>query len=52
MKSPTSRLRWKRAPGSEFFIVYTEDRDTDSLDRWSDLSNRGRVIKVIRLFQL
>jgi len=46
------RLRWEWAPGSELFIVYTEDRDTDSLDRWSDLSNRGLVIKVTRLFQL
>ncbi|MBM4184168.1 MAG: carbohydrate binding family 9 domain-containing protein [Gemmatimonadetes bacterium] len=47
------RLRWEWAPGSEFFLVYTEDRNTDLLgsDRWSDLSNRGLVIKVTRLFR-
>jgi hypothetical protein len=46
------RLRWEWAPGSELFIVYTEDRDTDVLgERWSDLSTRGLVIKVTRLFR-
>ena len=45
------RLRWEWAPGSELFIVYTEDRDTDVLDRWSDLVNRGFVIKVNRLLR-
>ncbi|MEX2584156.1 MAG: ATP-binding cassette domain-containing protein [Gemmatimonadota bacterium] len=46
------RLRWEWAPGSELFIVYTEDRNTDVLERWSDLSNRGLVLKLTRLFQL
>jgi hypothetical protein len=46
------RLRWEWAPGSELFIVYTEDRNTDVLgDRWSELSTRGLVIKVTRLFR-
>jgi len=47
------RLRWEWAPGSELFVVYTEDRNTDVLgsDRWSDLSTRGLVIKVTRLFR-
>jgi hypothetical protein len=47
------RLRWEWAPGSELFVVYTEDRNTDVLgsERWSDLSNRGLVIKVTRLFR-
>jgi hypothetical protein len=47
------RLRWEWAPGSELFIVYTEDRNTDLLgsSRWSDLSNRGLAIKVTRLFR-
>lgn len=47
------RLRWEWAPGSELFVVYTEDRNTDVFgsDRWSDLSNRGLVIKVTRLFR-
>jgi hypothetical protein len=50
--STNVRLRWEWAPGSELFIVYTEDRDSDVLDRWSELSTRGFVIKVNRLFRL
>ena len=50
--SSNVRLRWEWAPGSEIFIVYTEDRNTDVLHRWSELSNRGLVIKVNRLFRL
>ena len=47
------RLRWEYSPGSELFVVYTEDRDTDPLrpDRFSELRNRGVVIKVNRLFR-
>ncbi len=50
--SSNFRLRWEWAPGSELFIVYTEDRNTDILDRWSELSNRGVVIKVNRLLRI
>ena len=50
--SSNVRLRWEWAPGSELFIVYTEDRNTDVLDRWSDLSTRAFVIKVNRLLQI
>ena len=50
--SANVRLRWEWAPGSELFIVYAEDRITDVLDRWSELSTRGFVIKVNRLLQL
>jgi hypothetical protein len=46
------RLRWEWAPGSELFVVYTEERNTVALDRWGGLSNRGLVIKVTRLFRL
>jgi hypothetical protein len=46
------RFRWEWAPGSELFIVYTEDRDTDVFDRWSELSNRGLVVKVNRLLRI
>ncbi len=50
--STNIRLRWEWAPGSELFVVYTEDRNTDVLDRWSDLSSRGLVIKVNRLLRI
>ncbi len=47
------RLRWEDSPGSELFIVYTDDRGTDPLlpNRVSTLRNRGFVIKVTRLFR-
>ncbi len=47
------RLRWEYSPGSELFVVYTEDRDSDPLrpDRFSGLRNRGLVVKVNRLFR-
>ena len=47
------RLRWEYAPGSELFVVYTEDRETDPLrpDRFSALRNRGFVVKMNRLFR-
>ena len=37
------RFRWEWAPGSELFIVYTEDRE---------LQNRGLVIKISRLLRI
>ena len=46
------RFRWEWAPGSELFLVYTEDRNTDVLDRWSQLRNRGFTIKVNRLLRI
>ena len=47
------RLRWEYSPGSELFVVYTEDRETDPLrpNRLSDLRNRGFVVKMNRLFR-
>ena len=54
--STNLRLRWEYSPGSEIFVVYTEDRDSDPLrpdrfDRFSALRNRGFVVKVNRLFR-
>ena len=52
--STNFRFRWEYSPGSELFIVYSEDRDTDPLmpDRFTELRNRGLVIKANRLFRL
>ena len=50
--STNVRLRWEWAPGSELFIVYTEDRDTDVVGRGTQLAGRGLVVKVTRLLQL
>ena len=54
--STNLRLRWEYSPGSEIFVVYTEDRDSDPLrpdrfDGFSALRNRGLVVKVNRLFR-
>jgi len=45
------RLRWEYAPGSELFVVYTDDYDTLSRAPSSALRNRAFVIKVNRLFR-
>ena len=47
------RLRWEFRPGSELFVVYTEDRETDPLmpDRYTELRNRGFVVKINRLLR-
>ena len=44
------RLRWEYQPGSELFVVYTEERDT--LTRtFPDIINRALTVKVTRLFR-
>jgi len=51
--STNVRLRWEYSPGSELFVVYTEDRDTDPFlpARRTALRNRGFVVKMNRLFR-
>ena len=48
------RLRWEYSPGSELFVVYTEDRDVQMLmpRRGRELRSRGFVVKFYRLFRL
>jgi len=52
--STNFRFRWEYSPGSELFVVYSEDLDTDPLvpDRFTELRNRGLVVKINRLFRL
>jgi hypothetical protein len=45
------RLRWEYAPGSELFVVYTDDYDTESRPPSTALRNRAFVVKVNRLFR-
>ena len=48
------RLRWEYSPGSELFVVYTDDRDVTAglrPDRGWELRNRGFVVKFNRLFR-
>ena len=51
--SSNLRFRWEYSPGSEIFVVYTEDRDSTPLrpDRFTELRNRGFVVKFNRLFR-
>ena len=50
--SANARLRWEYSPGSEIFLVYTEERDTYDFQRFPILQNRGLVLKVTRLLRL
>ena len=47
------RLRWEYTPGSELFVVYTDERYGDPLrpDRSYGLRSRGLVVKVNRLLR-
>ncbi|MEQ1855407.1 MAG: DUF5916 domain-containing protein [Longimicrobiales bacterium] len=47
--SANVRMRWEYRPGSELFLVYTEERDTFDFDRFPGLQNRGLVIKATSL---
>jgi hypothetical protein len=46
--SANVRLRWEYRPGSEFFLVLNEQRDTASV-RFPDLVNRSVIVKFNRL---
>jgi hypothetical protein len=48
--SSNFRFRWEYQPGSELFIVYTDERDTVR-PGFPDLNNRAFVVKVNRLFR-
>jgi hypothetical protein len=48
--SSNLRFRWEYQPGSELFIVYTDERDT-TFSRFSGLKNKAFVVKMNRLWQ-
>ena len=48
--STNLRLRWEYRPGSELFVVYTDQRDTMALG-FPALENRAFVVKINRLFR-
>ena len=47
--SSNFRYRWEYRPGSEFFVVWTDERDTRS--RGIGLRNRAFVVKATRLLR-
>jgi hypothetical protein len=48
--SSNLRFRWEYRPGSELFVVYTDERNTIS-PVTSGLRNRAFVVKINRLWQ-
>ena len=48
--SSNLRFRWEYRPGSELFVVYTDERDT-TRPGYPDLKNRAFVVKVNRLLR-
>jgi hypothetical protein len=48
--SSNFRYRWEYRPGSELFVVYTDERDTLQ-PGYPDLKNRAFVVKVNRLLR-
>jgi hypothetical protein len=47
------RFRWEYRPGSELFVVYTDDYNTEEArPDVTSLRNRAFVIKFNRLFRL
>lgn len=46
------RFRWEYRPGSELFVVYTDDFDTEPRPNLDSLRNRAFVVKFNRLFRL
>lgn len=52
--SSNIRFRWEYRPGSEFFVVWTDEQDTHPLEPQRGsiaLRNRAVVIKMTRLFR-
>ena len=48
--SSNFRFRWEYQPGSEIFVVYTDERDT-TVAGYPGLRNKAFVVKVNRLFR-
>jgi hypothetical protein len=48
--SSNLRFRWEYQPGSELFVVYTDERDT-IVEGFPGLKNRALVVKINRLWQ-
>jgi hypothetical protein len=50
--STNVRFRWEYQPGSELFVVYTDERSTDNPSSfYPALKNRAFVVKINRLFR-
>ena len=49
--SANARLRWEYRPGSELFVVYNEERDSEAIPTTTALFNRAFIVKVNRFLR-
>ena len=49
--SANARMRWEWRPGSELFIVYNEERDSEAATGVPGLFNRAFIVKVNRFLR-
>lgn len=49
--SSNLRFRWEYQPGSEFFVVWTDEENTEGPHGAFALRNRAFVVKITRLFR-
>jgi uncharacterized protein DUF5916/cellulose/xylan binding protein with CBM9 domain len=49
--STNARFRWEYRPGSELFVVYNEERNTQTRS-FPSLNNRAFIVKINRLFRV
>ena len=49
--SSNVRLRWQYQPGSELFVVYNDQRDTELGRNFPLLENRAFVVKLTKMFR-
>ena len=49
--STNARMRWEYRPGSELFVVYNEERDSDAPNAVPALFNRAFIVKVNKFFR-
>jgi hypothetical protein len=49
--STNARFRWEYQPGSEFFVVYSDVRDTVPIG-FPQVINRAFIVKINKLFRL
>ena len=49
--SANARVRWEYRPGSELFVVYNEERNSETVIDRSRLQTRAVIIKVNRFIR-
>jgi hypothetical protein len=49
--STNARFRWEYRPGSELFVVYNEERNTE-MRAFPSLTSRALIVKINRLLRL